>query len=348
MPTYNMQAWSLADLGNPAAMGVGTVFTVSASATPDIVTVNDGGTDDTPDDFNPVDSDQLVSGTVDGRTYTNALHEYELAYLVTDGTNTFVLVWVNTGASQNGNNQVVTPDGYFVVMDDPANPGQGALVAGTTYTILDKDISVNFANNGSFNAEPVYSDFVVCFATGTRIETATGPCPVERLRPGDLVRTRDHGLQPVRWIGGRTVEGTGKLAPVRIGAGALGPHDTVLVSPQHKVLVTGWRAELFFGKPEVLVAARHLVDGHRIRRAPRPMVGYWHVLLDQHEILWANGLAAESLLPAPYTLASLDEETRAELLAIFPDMAGMWGLGAWQTARPVLSRREAHMLVGAS
>lgn len=319
MPSYDMQAWSLQDLGNPSSFTVGDSFTVNANASADIVTVTDGGSDDTPDDFNPVDSDQLVSGTVDGTTYTNALHQYELAFQVTDGSNSFIMVWVNTGPNQQGSNQAVTNDGYFVVMEDPANPGGGGIVPGTTYSIVKEDLSVNYANGG-FNATPQYSDFFICFARGTLIGTVEGDRPVETLRVGDLIRTRDDGPQPLRWIGGRQVSGRDALAPVVIGAGVLGNRRPLVLSPQHRLLIDGPRAEMLFGSREVLVAAKHLIDGRRIRSAPRDSVEYWHLLFDRHQIILAEGIATESFHPAEQSIRALDERAREEVLHIFPEL----------------------------
>ena len=344
MPSYDMQAWSLADFGSPASFNVGDSFTVGAGASADIVTVTDGGTDDTPDDFNPVDSDQLVSGTVDGTTYTNALHQYEIGYQVTDGTNTFVLIWVNTGANQQGSNQSVTSDGYFVVMEDPSNPGQGGIVPGTTYTIVDKDISVNYSNGNGFDTDPLYSDFFVCFARGTRIDTADGERPIETIREGDFVLTRDEGLQPVRWIGHRRVSGRGSLAPISISKGALGNTRALLVSPQHRILIRGWRAELFFGQPEVLVAAKHLADGDRICAHPCRDVEYWHMLFDRHQIVLAEGIETESFYPGDGSLSALDRAAQEELFAIFPELRrGVTGYGP--VARACVTSAEAKTLI---
>lgn len=343
MPSYDMQAWSLQDLGNPSSFTVGDSFTVGASASADIVTVTDGGTDDTPDDFNPVDADQLVSGTVDGTTYTNALHQYEIAYQVTDGTNSFIMVWVNTGANQQGNNQAVTNDGYFVVMEDPANPGGGGIVPGTTYSIVAEDLSVNYSNGG-FNSDAAYSDFFVCFARGTLIGTVEGDRPVECLRSGDLIRTRDDGPQPLRWIGGRRVPGRGNLAPVLIDAGVLGNRRRLLLSPQHRLLIDGPWAELLFGDREVLVAAKHLIDGTRIRSAPCVSVEYWHLLFDRHQIVLAEGIAAESFHPADQTISALDHDAREELLQIFPELRHATSAYG-PLARPAIGSAEARALV---
>lgn len=343
MPSYTMQAWSLGDFGNPASFTVGDSFTVGASASADIVTVTDGGSDDTPDDFNPVDSDQLVSGTVDGTTYTNALHQYEIAYQVTDGSNTFILVWVNTGPNQQGSNQAATNDGYFVAMEDPSNPGQGGIVPGTTYTIVKEDLSVNFSNGG-FNATPQYSDFFVCFTRGTLIGTTRGARPVETLRRGDLVHTRDTGPQPIRWIGSRRVPGAGAMAPVRIAEGALGNSRALMVSQQHRVLLGGWRAELLFGQPEVLVAAKHLVDGDRIHIQRQNEVEYWHFLFDRHQIVIAEGIPTESFYPGNKTVSALDRAARDELLTLFPELRRHGIAGYGPPARRCLSASEARAI----
>lgn len=102
---------------------------------------------------------------------------------------------------------------------------------------------------------------IVCFARGTRIRTMNGETPIEELRIGDLVMTQDNGLQPIRWIASRTVPGHSAMAPVRFEPGAIGNRRPLVLSPQHRVLIADWKAELFFGEPEVLTAAVHLVNG---------------------------------------------------------------------------------------
>ncbi|MEL6645532.1 MAG: Hint domain-containing protein [Pseudomonadota bacterium] len=178
-----------------------------------------------------------------------------------------------------------------------------------------------------------------CFTPGTLIDTAAGPRAVETLRPGDLVRTADHGLQPIRWAGRRVVQGTGALAPVRIMAGALGNTRAIEVSPQHRMLLTGWRAEMATGAPEVLAAAKHLINGDTIVQVPRRDVTYIHLLFDRHEIIFAEGIPTESFLPGAQTLAC-GAEAHAEIVAIFPELADL-ETGAWPAARPILKAHEA-------
>jgi hypothetical protein len=147
---------------------------------------------------------------------------------------------------------------------------------------------------------------VICFTPGTLISTPGGALPVEALRPGDAVLTRDNGPQRLRWIGRRHVTGSRLaaepgLAPIFLAPGALGPDvplPGLTLSPDHRILLTGPAADALFGTPEVLVAARDLVDDDRVRvlRAA-PSVTYLHLMLDRHEILWANGVASDSFHP---------------------------------------------------
>jgi hypothetical protein len=189
---------------------------------------------------------------------------------------------------------------------------------------------------------PTPEDLVICFAAGTRILTPQGLRAIETLVPGDLVWTRDRGMQPLAWIGRREVSGLGRLAPVRIAAGAFGNACDVLVSPQHRILLTGWQAELYFGAAEVLVAAQHLVDGARVRVVQMPRVEYLHIAFDRHDIVCAEGMLAESLLPGPMALSALPREARDEIEAIFPELAP--GMARARVAALCLTAREAGVL----
>ncbi len=161
----------------------------------------------------------------------------------------------------------------------------------------------------------------ICFAKGTLIETPDGPRFIETLHVGDMVTTLDHGAQPIRWIGGQAVAGVGPNAPVHIAAGALGNIRPLVVSQNHRMLVTGTDAELLFGQREVLVAAKHLVNGKSIRVVPCASVSYHHFLCDGHQIVFAEGCPAESLYPGAQTLDMVDPDARDEILALFPKLA---------------------------
>jgi Hint domain len=138
---------------------------------------------------------------------------------------------------------------------------------------------------------------VVCYAAGTRILTAIGERMVESLMQGDIVLTvAGEGLnaQPVKWIGRRRIDLIAHphqetVAPIRIRRGAFAdsvPHSDLLLSPDHAVFVDG-----------KLICARQLVNGTTIRQEKGwTSVEYFHVELDAHAILLAEGLPAESYL----------------------------------------------------
>ena len=161
---------------------------------------------------------------------------------------------------------------------------------------------------------------IICFAAGTRISTATGAIPVEELAQGDMVLTRDNGFQPVRWIGKTTVPAIGDWAPIRIAAGTLGASRDLLVSPQHRMLLTGPTTRLLFDTPEVLAAAHHLVNDHSIRRQPGGTVTYVHLLLEQHEVIYAENCPAESFFPGDQALEALGPPALFSLFDCMPEL----------------------------
>ncbi|WP_245890896.1 Hint domain-containing protein [Albidovulum aquaemixtae] len=186
---------------------------------------------------------------------------------------------------------------------------------------------------------------IICFTPGTRILTERGELPIQFLRQGDMVVTRDNGLQPIRWIGSSLVPGTGKFAPIAIDTNVLSDAKRpLLVSPQHRILIQDLRAELMFDDPEVLVSAAHMVDGVYVSRRPCPLVTYIHIMFDQHEIIYAEGAATESFHVADAGLAALSDQAREEMFDVFPHLRGDISLhGA--TARRCLKRYEAEALL---
>ena len=224
------------------------------------------------------------------------------------------------------------------------NADQQALEAGPIQSItLDSLYSNTY--DGTYSSRQDW-DYVTCFTRSTPIETPDGARMVEDLQPGDLVSTVDHGAQVVRWVGRRTVRGEGALAPVRIGPGALGNARALRVSPQHRILLGGWRAELFCGAPEVLVPAIALVNGDTITRLPGGEVTYYHLLFDRHELVRSAGIISESFHPAACGWGALEMAARDEILDLFPHLraAGLDAYGA--TARPVVRSRAARLLFG--
>ena len=187
---------------------------------------------------------------------------------------------------------------------------------------------------------------VPCFLAGTVIDTARGPLRIDDIAPGDLVLTRDHGYQPVRWAGRKSHECSDRTAPVQIESGTFGLHGKLVVSPQHRILIEGPKTELLFATPEVLVSAIHLIGHAGVRRWPKDRtVTYVHLLFDQHEVLRSNGIWSESYLPGPQTMPGFSSEVQSELCEIFPQLDPLTGEGYGKAARMCLKRFEAKALV---
>jgi len=207
--------------------------------------------------------------------------------------------------------------------------------------------TVESTSGGSVDTGLVQVTTIPCFVAGTMILTPQGERPVETLRPGDLVMTKDDGPQPLRWIGQRQVAALGALAPIEIREGTFGDHRRLLVSPQHRVLVRDCLADLLFGCDEVLISAKDLVNGRSVRVREGGMVDYVHLLFDRHQIVSSQGLATESYLPGPQTLHLFEADILAEIACIFPDLDPRTGDGYSPAARRTLKAFEAQVLMTA-
>ena len=259
------------------------------------------------------------------------------------GNDTFTLT--DLGEATNG---TITIDG-----------GAGSETTGDTLdlgTLSDLSTLVAVADGtGSFSGSVTLDDGtllnfseienIICFTPGTRIATPRGARDIAKLEVGDLVVTRDHGLQPIRWIQSRTVPAQGRFAPIRIRPGVVtGLETDILVSPQHRMLFQGYRAELLFGESEVLVAARHLVDGKAVTQEDGGVVTYIHMMFDEHEVVFAEGCATESFHPGHQSVCAVSDKAREELFTVFPHLRSdlsQYG----QTARRCLKKHEARLLM---
>ncbi|MGR3377270.1 Hint domain-containing protein [Salipiger abyssi] len=159
----------------------------------------------------------------------------------------------------------------------------------------------------------------VSFTGGTMITLASGAQrAVEDLVVGDRVLTRDDGPQEIRWIGHHTVRAVGAFAPIRIREGTLNNSADLLVSPDHRLFIYQRQDRLGAGRSELLVRARHLLNGDTITRATGGFVDYYQMLFDHHQIIYAEGIAAESMLVNTRTRAALPEELTASLGQLLP------------------------------
>jgi hypothetical protein len=181
----------------------------------------------------------------------------------------------------------------------------------------------------------------VSFTRGTRITMATGAqVPIEDLQIGDRVLTRDDGPQQVRWIGQNTVRANGDFAPIVIRAGTLNNQGDLVVSPNHRLFVYQRRDEFNAGRPELLVRARHLINGDSVVVREGGFVDYFQLLFDRHHIIYAEGIAAESMLIDPRTRPALPSELLDKIGALLPghDASGLQGL---DVQKALLDRPDA-------
>jgi hypothetical protein len=199
-------------------------------------------------------------------------------------------VIINAGSTvtvRNSSSSIAAPHGASVA--GGPRGGTATIIAPTlSPTIVAAD--VNQPGMLASGAEAA-----ACFAAGTRIRAARGEVSIERLAIGDHVLARFAGATPVVWIGHRHIDcrrhpAPSLVLPVRISAHAFAPRmperDLVL-SPDHAVFVD-----------DVLVPVRHLINDQTIRRENAEAVLYYHVELAEHDLLLAEGLAAESYLDA--------------------------------------------------
>lgn len=236
----------------------------------------------------------------------------------------------------------------------------GLGVAGVDYTITygggnNEAGTVNFLTGPSAGGSMTFSEIenVICFTTGTQIMTSRGEQFVEDLRVGDMVHTLDHGLQPIRWIGSTKVDGEAlsrnpKLLPIRIKAGAFGrglPAEDLRVSPQHRLMVSSTIARRLFDQEQVLVAAKQLVqvDGIDVDHWAQE-VEYFHILFDRHEIIFAEGMPAESLYTGREALKSLPRDAVEEIFTLFPELRDCDPDHRPQAARFIAPGRAARKL----
>ena len=195
-----------------------------------------------------------------------------------------------------------------------SNPAAGGTVsvvtAGGTATfsvIGPHPLGFTASEDGAGTGTVVFAnDLAPCFAAGTRILTAGGEVTVEALRVGELVPSRGGALRRVRWIGRARVSVDDATAPVMVRADAFAagaPHRALVLSPDHAVLAGG-----------ALVPVRYLANGTSIARArTRGTVEYFHVELDRHDVLFAEGLAAESYLDTGNRAAFASEKGEGSL-----------------------------------
>jgi len=317
--------------------------TVQAGAGDDIVDAGLG--DDTV--FGEAGDDTLTGGagadTLDGGIGDDTLNigSGDIA-IGGDGDDTFVIDTANTdgtgitvtggegdettGDTLDFNGQLVLGSINLTNSDDSAGGLSG------TATLLDGTV-VTFSE----------IETLICFVAGTRIATPSGPRTVEEIGVGDLVLTRDNGPQPVRWIGARRLDAGPDMAPIVFAPGSLGNDRALSVSPQHRMVIEGVNAELYFGTNQVLVAAKHLINGTTITQSDPGRIRYYHLLFDRHEVIFAESVPTESYHPGETSLPGIAPLAREELFRVFPELRSNTG-GYGPAARLSVKGTQAHLL----
>jgi hypothetical protein len=214
---------------------------------------------------------------------------------------------------------------------------------------------MNQISSGAIDLTNVITDPPpICFGETVELETPVGRRRVCDLRAGDAVLTEDGRSVTIAWIGvscyGRfQATADPRLRPVHLHAHALGrglPDRDLVLSPQHRVVVEGPACELLFGTERVFVIARHLPLPFATWPEPEADVRYYHLLLENHEIVVSNGLPTESFQPARRMIETLSEAARCSLMAVLK-VLGTDAMLSRPDALPTLNSREARVLMAA-
>jgi hypothetical protein len=162
----------------------------------------------------------------------------------------------------------------------------------------------------------------ISFGRGTMITMGDGSqIPIEHLAVGDRILTRDHGPQALLWIGQVTLRAVGAYAPVVISAGVLGNAGNLVVSQHHRMFLYQRNRAKGVPKSEILVQAKHLVNGDTVYMRESGFIDYYSLVFDAHEIIYAEGIPAESLMVSEATVSRLPPELAAEVKQRFPEVS---------------------------
>lgn len=220
-----------------------------------------------------------------------------------------------------------------------------------TYDNSDPDAGTVTYTNGSTMTFSEIENVIPCFTPGSGIATPKGERPVEDLKVGDRVLTRDNGIQSITWVGKKALNTqdlrlTPNLLPIMISAGALGddlPERDMMVSPNHRMLVVSEIAQLYFGESEVLMAAKQMTKMKGVEVMKTPQTTYIHFMCQNHEIVLADGAWTESFQPGDMSLRGVDADQREELFLLFPELATKEGIKSYRAARRSVKKSESRL-----
>ncbi|MEL7211066.1 MAG: Hint domain-containing protein [Pseudomonadota bacterium] len=245
---------------------------------------------------------------------------------------------VDGGEGGDDNDTLILNDFGATVVFDGGNPENG------TVTFSDGS-TATFTN---------IENIVPCFTPGSMVATPDGSIAVEDLQVGDLVETRDHGPQKVRWIGKRVMsayelQAAPHLRPVLICKDSIAPSvpdRDMRVSPQHRMLIENSATQLWLGEDEVLVRAKHMTHKPGVDQIKAEEgVTYIHVMFDQHEILLVDNAWTESFQPGEMVTSNDTDSVFNELVELFPELATLDGRAAYTAARLSAKPHEARLVI---
>jgi len=286
------------------------------------------------------DSIQSVALAEDDDASVEADHATDIDVLANDTGVALTITQIN-GVDVNPGDSVTLPTGEVITLN----------ADGTLTAMADGDVgsntfsySVEDDDGNSDTAFVTLETTAPCFVAGSLIETKFGNVKIEDLEVGDVIKTRN-GYKRLRWIGASPTRRNGSHAPVIINAGALGNHDRLEVSPQHRIMLSGNQIELLFDAPEVLVRAKDLINGKTIHLdTSNEPVTYYHILFDEHQIVRANGLWSESFHPGEQVINEMDASARNELFDLFPELMEDQEQGYGPVCMQCLQQYEARLL----
>jgi hypothetical protein len=253
-----------------------------------------------------------ATGTAVTSTGTDTFSDIQTFVGSSSGSNTFI---VGSGSytfesGGSGNTIVYTPQSHDVTtLYSPASELLDFQGFGNSLDAQDVQNDATISNGNTYinipdagmitllgytgGIWPSDMEFTACYSRGTLIATETSEVPVEDLAIGDYVMTKSGTARPIKWIGRRLLDtrrhpDPTSVWPVCVSAGAFGenkPSRDLWLSPGHNIAAEG-----------VLMPIKALQNSKTIVQHERSTVEYWHVELDQHDIIFAEGLPAESYL----------------------------------------------------
>ncbi|MCF6443337.1 Ig-like domain-containing protein [Nereida sp. MMG025] len=332
--------------GDDTIFGGGQFDTITGGDGDDVIEGRGGA-----DQIDSGDGDDIVDAGEGNDTILGSLGEDELSGNI--GTDTFVI-----DSAEDGIGDVIVggedPDDSDIDVLDLTGSGPINIIfdendpeAGTV-EFLD---GVGGDVTGTLTFSEI-ENVIPCFTPGTLIATPQGERLVEELQEGDRIITRDNGIQEIRWVGQKDMDYKGlaaapHLKPVLIKAGSLGnglPERDMMVSPNHRMLVANDQTALYFEEREVLVAAKHLVNGAGIQQVDTLRTSYIHFMFDQHEVVLSDGTWTESFQPGDYSLKGIGNAQRNEIMELFPELQTQDGLESYTSARKSLKAHEAKLI----